>query len=185
MKLILGALAVAFPIIILSCSAAPEIQALPSATATVILPTETPSKPTTLDLLKEIDPTFEVFFDGESCEVEGPSEISFGEHLFILHNDTDLPASITLGSYFGDGSFEDHFQWREENCGGQGTHCEDKDGNLISYAEATWYSPKKSAKEEQLTYYKLFQIDMEREYVIWVYSDGFWGWLCAPFQAGK
>jgi hypothetical protein len=166
--------------ILTSCSA--STSELPLSTDTPPEAESTSSLPTSLDILKAMEPTFEIFFDGESCVVEGPSAINPGEHLFVLHNDTDLPASVTIGSYFGEGSYEDHYQWREENCGGQGTDCKDSDGIDISYSLATWYSPKKLAREGQQTYYKLFDISMKREYNIWVYSNGVYGWLCAPFQ---
>jgi hypothetical protein len=167
-------------VILTACSSFANQQPL-SADTPVETESTSSSQPTTLDILKAMDPTFEVYFDGESCEVEGPSEINVGDHLFVLHNDTDLPASVTIGSYLSEGSYDDHFQWREENCGGQGTDCKDSDGNDISYSLATWYSPKKLASENQETYFKLFEVNMKREYNIWVYSDGVFGWLCAPF----
>lgn len=177
-----GLMIITVVLILPACSPSSGEQPQSSPTPSAAPTKETSSEPSTLDILKELEPTFNVHFDGEDCEVEGPSEIKKGEYLFVLHNQTDLPASVTIGSYFGDGSYQDHFQWREEICGGQGTKCLDEDGNGISYSMATWYSPLKTANEEELTYYKLFKVDMTREYVIWVYSDGWWGWLCAPFQ---
>ena len=168
-------------VIVTSCNTSTNDPSLATDSPSEI-ETKSTSQPTSLDILKAMDPTFEIYFDGESCEVEGPSEINPGEYLFVLHNDTDLPASVTIGSYFGEGSYENHFQWREENCGGQGTDCKDADGNNISYSLATWYNTKKLAKEGKQTYYKLFDISMKREYNIWVYSDGIYGWLCAPFN---
>ena len=167
-------------VILTSCSPLPEEHPLPTETPPEA-ETASTSQPTSLDILKAMDPTFEIFFDGESCVVEGPSEINVGEYLFVLHNDTDLPASITIGSYFGEGSYNDHFQWREENCGGQGTDCKDDNGKNMSYTLATWYSAKRRANEGRQTYFKLFDISMKREHNIWVYSDGIYGWLCAPF----
>lgn len=168
-------------VILTSCSASTSQQPLSTDTATEAEST-TSSQPTSLDILKAMDPTFEIYFDGESCVVEGPSEINPGEHLFVLHNDTDLPASVTIGSYFGEGSYEDHYQWREENCGGQGSDCKDADGNNMSYTLASWYSAKRSANEGRQTYFKLFDISMKKEHNIWVYSNSIYGWLCAPFN---
>ena len=157
-----------------------------------------PTKSETLKELEAMEPTFVVHFDGKECLVEGPSEINTGDHLFVLHNQLELPAAVALGSYFGDGSYEDHFQWREENCagpdsdhfeceencGGQGAHCSDGE-NLISYTHATWYQPKKMATEGRKTYYKLIEIKHEREHVIWVELDRHWGWMCQSFQVTK
>ena len=158
-----------------------------------------PTKSETLKELEAMEPTFVIRFDGKECVVEGPKEVKFGEHLFVHHNLTDLPSTQALGSYFGEGSYDDHFQWREENCsgpesdhfeceencGGQGAYCQDVDGGYMSYKLAAWYNPIKQAYDGDKTLYKLFEIDMEREYVIWAYSDGHWGWLCDSFQVTK
>ena len=171
MKVILSFLGLAVSICLTACSPFSGDQTLPSAAPPLAETTATSSKPTNLDILKEMDPTFGIFIDGEECEVDGQSEIKFGEYLFVLHNDTDLPASMTIGSYFSEGSSQDHSLWREENCGGQGAHCEAEEGTGISYSLATWYNPKKLAQDEESAYIKLFEVNMEREYVIWVYSD--------------
>lgn len=132
-----------------------------------------------------MSPDYQVYFDGEECIVEGPSELNTGEYLFVLHNQTDLPAILMLGSYFGEGTFDDHLYWLEENCEGQGSRCEDDDGNMFSYVFVTGYFPKKQANEGRETYYRLYDITMERQYLIEVYLDGYWGWLCAPIQVSK
>jgi hypothetical protein len=158
-----------------------------------------PTKSETLKELEAMEPTFVIRFDGKECVVEGPNEVKFGKYLFVHHNLTDLPSTQALGSYFGEGSYDNHFQWREENCGGpesdhfqceencggQGAYCRDVDGDYISYSFATWYNPIKQANDGGKTLYKLFEIDMEREYVIWAYADGRWGWLCDSFQVTK
>jgi hypothetical protein len=141
--------------------------------------------PTTLEILKPITPTFEIYIDGEECIVEGPSELSPGEYLFILHNETDLPANVTIGSFFGEKTFDDYLLWREENCGGQGSHCEDDKGQYISYQYARWFNPNKQANEGRETQYKLFEIKLEGEYVITANLDGWWGWICAPIQVSN
>ena len=163
----------------------PTYTPIPSSTIQI---TKTPSgtaTPTTLEILKAMTPAYEVYFDGEECIVEGPSEINTGEYFIILHNQTDLPAILGLGSYFGEGTFDEHLLWREENCGGQGSHCEDDEGNEIGYSFATWYFPNKQAHEGRETYYKVYDITLEREYLITVSLDGWWGWLCAPIQVSK
>jgi hypothetical protein len=177
---------VVFPLILLifvsilstACGSAPEEAAVPPEE---VLPTKSEK----LKEFEAMEPTFVIQFDGEECLVEGPSEVKFGEYLFVLHNHTDLPASQALGSYFGEGSYENHFQWREENCGGQGTYCEDEEGIYQSYSLATWYNPINQTHDGDKAYYKIFKVDTEREYVIWAYSDLHWGWLCAPFQVTK
>ena len=145
--------------------------------------TKTPAgtaPPTTLEMLKALSPDYQIYIDGEECIVEGPSELTTGEYFFILHNQDELPATLWLGSYFSEGTFENHLLWREENCGGQGSHCDH-----ISYAFATWYNAKKQAQEGRETYYKVYDITLEREYFIWVSLDGWWGWNCAPIQVSK
>jgi hypothetical protein len=123
--------------------------------------------------------------DGKECRVMGPSEIPPGEYLFVLYNLTDSHSNVSVGSYMEGGSYEDHFQWREENCGGQGTDCEEVAGKNISYAFATWYYAKIKANEGEETFYKVFDLTKEREHVIWAYSDWRFGWMCAPFQVTK
>ncbi len=158
---------------------------IPSPTIQI---TKTPAEtaaPTTLDILKAMSPDYQVYFDGEECIVEGPSEINTGEYFIILHNQTDLLLILGLGSYFGEGTFDDHLLWREENCGGQGSRCEDDEGHFFSYLFDTWYFPKKQANEGRETYYRLYDITMERQYYIIVELDGYWPWLCAPIQVSN
>jgi len=177
-------------ILLSACGPSPEQEAppnthLPSPTIQI---TKTPAgtaAPTTLEILKDMDPTYEINFDGEECIVEGPSELNPGEYVVILHNQTDLPLNLWLGSYFGEGTFDDHLLWREENCGGQGTHCEDEEGNEISYTFAKWHNPLKQAQEGKETYFKLYEITLERQYFLWVSLDRWWGWNCAPIQVSK
>lgn len=150
-------------------------------------PIEAPTvKPSTLDILKEMEPLFIAHIDGEKCIVEGPAEVKTGEYLVVLHNTSDLPANLWIGSYFGEGSFEAHRQWREENCGGiEGVHCEDEDGNAIGYSKVTWEQTLKQAQEGEETYYKLYNFEKERQYTVYVSLDGWWGWPCYPFQVTK
>jgi len=158
---------------------------VPSPTTQNAIISEGTAAPTTLEILKAMTPAYEVYFDGEECIVEGPSELSTGEYFIILHNQTDLPLVLWLGSYFGEGTFDNHLLWREENCGGQGTHCEDDEGNEIGYSFAKWHNPNKQAHEGIETYYKLYDITMERQYFIWVSLDRWWGWNCVPIQVSK
>jgi hypothetical protein len=119
---------------------------IPSPTIQI---TKTPAEtaaPTTLEILKAMTPDYQVYFDGEECIVEGPSELNTGEYLFILHNQTDLPAILVLGSYSGEGTVDDHLYWLD---------------------------------------YRLYDITMERQYLIEVFLDGYWGWLCAPIQVSN
>ena len=167
------------------CGPSLEDQAATSAAQTAAAVTDTPSSPTTLDNLKDMDPTYEIFFDGETCIVDGPAELTPGEYMFILHNETDLPATLWLASYFGEGSFDDHLLWKEENCGGQGSHCENAEGNMISYSLISWGNAKKQAQEGIEDYYKIYDISYIREHAIYVSSDGWWGWICAPIQVSN
>ena len=110
-----------------------------------------------------MEPDFIVTFDGKSCIVEGPADVSPGEYLVVLYNQTDLPAVLWVAPYQSEGSYEDHFQWREENCGGQGAHCEDKDGNEIMYNLIGWPNAKNQAQEGNKVYYKVYDIKIQRE----------------------
>jgi hypothetical protein len=147
-------------------------------------PAGTPT-PTTLDILQAKDPDFEIIFNDQGCTLFGPMEITRGEYLVVLHNQTELPAVLWMENYFGGGSFDDHLRWREENCGGQGTHCEDEDGNEISYSLVTWMGPKLQAHDGIQTYYKIYEVKQAREHSFWVSLDRWWGWLCAPVQVNK
>ena len=188
--LIIGVIFLIFSFPISGCGPSPEQETsvntpIPSSTIQI---TKTPSetaRPTTLEILKAMRPDYHVYFDGEECIVEGPSEINTGEYLFILHNQTDLPTILVLGSYFGEGTFDNHLYWLEENCEVQGFHCEDDDGFMFSYVFVTGYFPKKQANEGYETYYRLYDITMERQYLIEVFLDGYWGWLCAPIQVSN
>ena len=165
-----------------------EVSVSESTITPLIQITKTPVRtatPTTLEMFKAMSPDYHVYFDGEECIVEGPSEINTGEYLFILHNQTDLPTILVLGSYFGEGTFDNHLYWLEENCEVQGFHCEDDDGFMFSYVFVTGYFPKKQANEGYETYYRLYDITMERQYLIEVSLDGYWGWLCAPIQVSN
>lgn len=143
------------------------------------------STPTTLEILQAKDPDFEIIFNDEGCTLFGPKEITRGEYLVVLHNQTELPAVLWMANYFGGGSFDDHLRWREENCGGQGTHCEDEDGNEISYSLVAWMGPKLQANVGEEVYYKVYDVKQAREHSFWVSSDRWWGWLCASIDVSK
>ena len=180
-KVLMIIIALVILAILVSCSPAGTNELSPPPEETDAQP-EVTKKPTTLDQLKEMDPTYEIFFDGEECIVEGPAELTPGEYFFILHNQTDLPAILWLGDYFGEGSFDDHMLWREENCEGQGSHCENEEGIGIDYSNVRWMNAKKQANEGRETYYKLYEFSYQRQHIIYVASDAWWGWLCAPIQ---
>lgn len=143
------------------------------------------STPTTLEILQAKDPDFEIIFNDQGCTLFGPMEITRGEYLVVLHNQTELPAVLWMANYFGGGSFDDHLRWREENCGGQGTHCEDEDGNEISYSLVAWMGPKLQANVGEEVYYKVYDVKNAREHSFWVSLDRWWGWLCAPVQVNN
>jgi hypothetical protein len=156
---------------------APDTQA--PTTTSIPEPTQ---KPPALAKLEAMEPDFIVTFDGKSCIVEGPAEVSQGEYLVVFYNQTDLPATLWVAPYQSEGSYEDHSHWREENCGGQGGHCEDKDGNEIGYSLIGWPNAINQAQEGNNVYYKVYDIKIQREHVIWVSSNAWWGWMCAPLQ---
>jgi len=180
--------------LITACGSAPVEETaiddpLPTLTLTPTIaftatPVGTPT-PTTLEILQARDPDFEIIFNDQGCTLFGPMEITRGEYLVVLHNQTELPAVLWMENYFGGGSFDDHLRWREENCGGQGTHCEDEDGNEISYSLVTWMGPKLQAHDGIQAYYKIYEVKQAREHSFWVSLDRWWGWLCAPVQVSK
>jgi hypothetical protein len=181
-------------LLITACGSAPVEETAPDTQSPTLtlMPTKastaTPagtSTPTTLEILQDKDPDFEIIFNDEGCTLFGPMEITRGEYLVVLHNQTELPAVLWMENYFGGGSFDDHLRWREENCGGQGTHCEDEDGNEISYSLVTWMGPKLQAHDGIQTYYKIYEVKQAREHSFWVSLDRWWGWLCAPVQVNK
>jgi len=189
-EMIFGVIILTFGLLISGCGPSPEQEAapnidLPSPTVQITKPPAGTAAPTTLEILKAMSPDYHVYFDGEECIVEGPSELNTGEYFIILHNQTDLPLVLWLGSYFGEGTFDNHLLWREENCGGQGTHCEDDEGNEITYSFAKWHNPNKQANEGIETYYKAYDITMERQHFIWVSLDRWWGCNCAPIQVSN
>lgn len=180
--------------LITACGSAPvEETATDTQSPTLtIIPTKaftaTPagtSTPTTLEILQAKDPDFEIIFNDQGCTLFGPMEITRGEYLVVLHNQTELPAVLWMANYFGGGSFDDHLRWREENCGGQGTHCEDEDGNEISYSLVAWMGPKLQANVGEEVYYKVYDVKNAREHSFWVSLDRWWGWLCAPVQVNN
>lgn len=143
------------------------------------------AKSTTLDFLQSLEPDFEVFFDGEDCVVEGPSEISLGEYLVVVYNETEINTQGWMANYHKEGSFDDHLLWREENCGGQGTHCEDENGVGISYNLVSWMFPTKQARDGAESHYTLWEVKQTREHSIVVTDDREFEWLCSAIQVNK
>lgn len=149
-----------------------------------LLPEPTQKLPA-LATLENMVPDYEIFFDGVTCRVEGPNQISLGEHNFILHNTSDLSATLWVAPYTGEGSFEAHLAWREQNkCAQPGARCEDEDGNLESYDQIRWVNAVKQAKEGTSIYYKVYDLTSSGEYLIYVGSNNL-GWLCMPFSVGS
>ncbi len=153
-------------------------------------PTSTPlpeptQKPPMLATLENMEPDFEIFFDGVDCLVTGPSQVTLGEHNFILHNASDLIATLWVAVYQSEGSFEDHLAWRDENgCAHPGARCEDEDGNLKSYSLIRWLNAIKQAQEGTSVYYKVYDLNMPQEHLIYIGSNNV-GWLCVPFKVGN
>ena len=82
------------PVIALCMSAcgSTEVQqiALDTQAPTTTSIPEPAQKPPALAKLEAMEPDFIVTFDGKSCIVEGPAEVSPGEYLVVLYNQTDL-----------------------------------------------------------------------------------------------
>ena len=149
-----------------------------------LLPEPT-QKSSALATLENMEPIYEIFFDGAVCRVEGPDQITPGEQNFILHNSSDLSATLWVAEYKGEGSYEDHLAWREQyECAHPGARCEDEDGNLESYAKILWMNPIKQANEGTSIYYRVYDLTSSGEYLIYIGSNNL-GWLCMPFSVGN
>jgi hypothetical protein len=142
--------------------------------------TEPTSKPVMLQTLEVGIPDFEVFFDGNDCIVKGPDDIKKGEYLVVLHNQTELMANLTLMNYPGEGSYEEHLAWRENNNCGQGIRCENEKGELLSY-NAVWMNAIKQSTDGITTSYKIYDVSFDRQYSFYVGSDNR-GWLCGSVE---
>jgi hypothetical protein len=151
-------------ILLVSCS---------SPTAQTPLETSTPDVKATLIASP---PTFEITFDGNNCIVDGPEEITTGEHLFVLHDLSDLSAYHVVQRMFSDHSFEEEKKWVEENCGPPGSHCVKDSGRVAGYQE------KKQVYDEDGDLYKLIDLTFEVEHAIWVGNPKMEWWPCGSFQ---
>lgn len=119
--------------------------------------------------------TFEITFDGETCVVDGPEEVTMGEHMLVLHDRSDLSAYHVVVRHYPDHSFEDEMKWVEENCGPPGSYC-DGDSGLIA-----GYQPSKSTIDAEGNSYKLIDFAFEAEHSLWVGTpQGYW-WPCSAF----
>ena len=120
--------------------------------------------------------TFEITFDGTSCTIEGPGEITPGEHLLVLRDLSDMSAYHVVQRMFSDHSFEKEKEWVEENCGPPGTHCA-KDSGMIAGIPA-----KKQVYAEDGSLYKLIDFTFEVEHGVWVGNPKMEWWPCGSFQ---
>ena len=159
---------------ITACRTAQEAPDEPAASPT--------TKPPPLATLEARSADFVIDFDDDGCTVVGPGSVQIGEYHFVVNNQSDLPLTLWVAPYIGEGSFEDHWTWREENCGGQGAHCENEEGEFQSYSLVAWTNPIQSANDGIQTYYKVYDLNKSGEYVIWVSKDGYYGYLCEPLQ---
>jgi len=92
-------------LLITACGSAPmEETATDTQSPTLtLMPTKTftatpagTSTPTTLEILQAKDPDFKIIFNDEGCTLFGPMEITRGEYLVVLHNQTELPAVLWM-----------------------------------------------------------------------------------------
>ena len=121
-------------------------------------------------------PTFEITFDGNNCIVNGPEEITAGEHLLVFHDQSNLSAYQVVQRMFSDHSFEKEKAWVEENCGPPGTRCVKDSGKVFGYFA------KKQAFDDEGALYKLFDFTFETEHAIWAGTPKLEWWPCGSFQ---
>ncbi len=120
--------------------------------------------------------TYEISFDGTTCTISGPEEITAGEHLLVLRNVTDQSAYHVVQRMFSDHSFEKEKEWVEENCGAAGSYCPKDSGKVAGIQE------KKQVSAGDGSLYKVYDLTFEAEHAVWVGNPKLEWWPCGSFQ---
>lgn len=166
-----------------SSQATPSIE-VPTEPATAI-PTTPPTEPPTLSplpttdvkaTLMATDPSLVLTFDGNECVVEGPEQLTIGEHVFVFHNLSEHTSYFTSTRHYPGNSWEDALAFIEENCGPPGTYC-------MTYA--AWMAPfthEQAAYDGLNTHYKLYDLKIEGNYGLWTENSSRLLWPCGPFS---
>ena len=151
--------------LIISCSSqttqGSEITIIPDTEATLIA----------------MSPSLEITFDGNEWKFNGEYEITTGEHVFLLHNQSGHRSFLIVGRLYTEKRWDDYLQWFEDDCGPPGSTCEGDEPSWLS-----WLFPIKSTDKGLDKRYHQYEVNLEAEYLIVVESsDGGW-WPCNTFQ---
>jgi hypothetical protein len=120
--------------------------------------------------------TYQISFDGTTCTLNGPEEITAGEHLLVLRNPSDQSAHHVVQRMFSDHSFAKEKEWTEENCGAPGSHCPRDSGRVAGIQE------KKQVYAGDGSLYKLYEFTFEVEHAVWVGNPKMEWWPCGSFH---
>jgi len=150
--------------LIISCSSqttqGSEITIIPDTEATLIA----------------MSPSLEITFDGNECKFNGENEITTGEHVFLLHNQSGHKSFIIVGRLYTEKRWDDYLQWFEDECGPPGSSASGCEPPWVS-----WLFPVKSTDQDLDKHYSQYDLNFEAEYLIVVESSGGW-WPCNTFQ---
>ncbi len=163
--------------LIISCSSqttqGSEITIIPDTKSTLIATSPSLISDSKATLIAT-SPSVEITFDGNECKFHGANEITIGEHVFLLHNQSGHRSFLIVGRLFAEKSWDDYLQWFEDNCGPPGSTCEGEPPWLA------WLFPVKSADQGLDKRYWQYDLNLEAEYLTVVDDGGFW--LCNSFK---
>ena len=121
-------------------------------------------------------PSLEITFDGNECKFKEENEITTGEHVFLLHNQSGQRSFLIVGRLYAEKRWDDYLQWFEDECGPPGSSSMGCEPPWIS-----WPFPVKSTDQGLDKHYSQYNLNLEAEYLFVVESDGGW-WPCNTFQ---
>ena len=130
-----------------------------------LIPSDTPTQPTTSP--QPTENTFEVSFDGSNCEVSGLSEVSTGQYLFHLNNESDRNVDIAVMHLIDNHTYQDLLNLQDHN--GE------------PFVRVYWMSlPFYYTRDHKVWHYTL---DEPGEHAILILQHVHVGmWICEPFQ---
>ncbi len=165
--------------LIISCSSqttqGSEITIIPDTKSTLIATSPSLISDSKATLIAT-SPSVEITFDGNECKFHGANEITTGEHVFLLHNQSGHRSFLIVGRLLVEKSWDDYLQWFEDECGPPGSSSMGCEPPWIS-----WLFPVKSTDQGLDKHYSQYNLNLEAEYLFVVESDGGW-WPCNTFQ---
>jgi len=132
---------------------------------TIIPPTSTPTSTSTP---QPAEITFEVTFDeNENCIVAGPTEVTTGEYLFLLNNQSGRKVDIAITHLIDGHTYQDLLDLQE--------------GYGQPFVKVYWMSqPNYFTRDHKVWHYSL---DEAGEHAILLLQHVFEGiWICQPIQ---